>query len=146
MLFQDQEARDRYFERLSHGTQAVNYGDALGHARSCNLGLFGDSHALERDCAKVMVFELEKYHRELGEDAPFGYDHHDVISCASWSRAFRLARLEPDNRIENLCTEEFDSCKGREILRTELTRTEDREVGAAHVAVYRELEQRPVWL
>lgn len=142
MLFGDSASRKRYFEDLQLGRRQVNYGDALAHARSTNLGIWGDRNGLEYDCAAVMAHEVRRYHRESGNPGRFTCDAQDVCNTEPWRHAFRLARLEPDNQLENACTQALPACHGRELLRDRLTAAEIRELGGIHVAIYYALRGR----
>jgi hypothetical protein len=58
MLFHTPEDRAEFFTIARQNPRYVHPGSAMDHARSTHLGLWGNSDALARDCATVMVFEV----------------------------------------------------------------------------------------
>lgn len=71
MLFSSLSGRHALFEELSFDPTSVRYGSAMDHAASTNLGIWGSESDLMLDCAQIMVFEVRKYKREIGDKEPF---------------------------------------------------------------------------
>ncbi len=66
MLFSTPEGRETFFKRADNNPEYVNYWSALSHARGTNLGVFGSSDSLYRDCSRIMAYEIRRVQERLG--------------------------------------------------------------------------------
>lgn len=100
MLFSEHNERTGFLEEIKLYPEKIHYGAALGHARSVNLGIWGDGGRLESDVAEVMVAEVRKHARQQGNRQI--YDKllpHMVQGTEAFRNAYAAARGQPDRAL-----------------------------------------------
>jgi hypothetical protein len=105
MQFHDSESRERYLAVCDERPQQIPYGAAMEHARTTNLGIWGNREALFRDCAEIMAAEIRRFFGEHSGTEHVRVTRKAVASTAAFRAAFNSARNEPEERVNSLLTE-----------------------------------------
>lgn len=93
MVFDNEASRDAYFERVEGDLFAVEYGDALRHASTTDLGFWGSEDDLFDDCSRIMLAEVNKFAcRERCQI-------RDIQLSAMWRVLYHSARAKPRRAI-----------------------------------------------
>lgn len=90
MMFTTAQERERYF-----ATNGARAGDAMAHASSTNLGVWGNKQALESDCARILQHEIRCNLRTDDELPEVG----EILETEAFQHAFRAARSEPTRHL-----------------------------------------------
>lgn len=100
MLFESQESREHYLEQIVLNPATVSYGSAMYHARSTNLGAWGDREMLRVDCAKIMAAEVMNFFvQELCKPTQITWEH--VLEVNAFNKAFNIVRRSKSAELDN---------------------------------------------
>ncbi len=103
IMFDDQASRDRFFGYAEGNPIRVPYGAALSHAKSTNLGIWDSSDLLYKDCARIMVCELQRLLIESSNEEYIpNITLERVIGSQSFRRAFDIVRQPKEAAMHNL--------------------------------------------
>lgn len=103
MLFSTETERDMYFRRLNDDPRLDDcgripaLGEAFGHAIATNLGVWGDTTALQRDVSRILAAEING-HFDCGIPVTSGM----VRDSVSFQHAFQFSRKPGSADIHNL--------------------------------------------
>ena len=138
MVFDTEDTRDAYFLRVERDIYAVEYGSALAHASTVNLGFFGEEPDLFNDCSRIMLAEITKFAcRRFCR-------LEDVHRCMVWHVLYNSARAEP-RREMSIVYQELGEVKGNPALLEEAEKLKTQVVLSdmpPYQMVYEDIKRR----
>ena len=147
MLFETPSERDQYFTRWAE----PNLGAAMRHARETYLGIWGNTDALEEDCARILI-------REMRHVLICASDNRDEIKWRNrrvgiedvrWNEVFRRAFDDARRPSKTEAADALESLIGFDNVNPDLRRALDYErhgdvpVEDKRISLIMGREQRP---
>ena len=103
MLFTTAADREEFFRRCEEFPDAVDFGAAMEHVRSTNLGIWGDEDALRRDAARIVALEVRRLEvGRLHHEGERLLDAKIIMWTEAFQSAFRQARAPNQEEITDL--------------------------------------------
>jgi hypothetical protein len=111
MVFTTAAEREEFFRRCGEVHDFVEFGDAMEHVRSSNLGIWGSEDGLRQDAARIVAFELRRLE---GPEVEL-HDVDPIKRTEAFSSAFRQARA-PNKEAITKGMRELGVAKGNDAL------------------------------
>ncbi len=138
-LFTTEQERQEYFLRLESDSCSVEFGAAMEHAISTNLGAWGSEEELKRDCAEIMKAEVIKFsQQDRWSLFSFGNEPtiHQVMTDSAFSVWFDHARLPNQADAHNLVRSLGANARSMKPVDGTLTPRWAQQLAAAHKSVF----------
>ncbi len=97
MVFDSEESRNAYFQRIEGDLFAVEYGDAMQHANTTGQGPWMDEEQLFEDCSRIMLAEVRKYANDMNFCRLC-----DIQLSSIWRIIYESARAKPRSELADL--------------------------------------------
>jgi len=111
MEFDNDDTRDEYFCRIETDFKAVEYGAALRHAGTVDLGFFGSEDDLFDDCSRIMLAEVNKFSGQAN-----WCRIRDIQFSAIWHMLYESVRSKPKNKMAKVYHDLYGSTFNEALL------------------------------
>lgn len=99
MLFTTPEDRVELFRSLDRDPTGIPFGSAMEHARTTDLGVWGNESALRQDCARLMYYEIRRELLTTHRPELADINVEDILRSSVFAFAYEEARRPPNTHL-----------------------------------------------